>query len=273
MGQDRAGSGVDRALKELDRDRNRVITKISSFLAKLERDPISALNLRFTEREGFAADPFEFKGNVLSGDIHLLHSAVQDPAGEWAPPKHQEGAVTIEPLRLMLSPWGTTVALRVSHEEPGFRLKLNWFKKSDPAAGPVYLVDPVNHQYLYLTASSLKGEVLPGVPLTGILVFQRIRYPTDRLQIQFSDVSIGKGRDHRSSFCLECTDKDLPGMIDRLGALPTMSESLETMLDSEVDKIRSGFLKLNSGCSGAVVSLLAIVGAVVLFGGSLLLAL
>ena len=44
----------DRALvlAELDRDRARVVTQIASFLVKMQRDPISALNLHFIEGDG-----------------------------------------------------------------------------------------------------------------------------------------------------------------------------------------------------------------------------
>ena len=66
MGQGSASRGVDRALAELDRDRDRVAAQISSFLTKLDRDPISATNLRFSESAGFTADSFEFKGKTYS---------------------------------------------------------------------------------------------------------------------------------------------------------------------------------------------------------------
>ena len=39
-----------------------------------------------------------------------------------------------------MAEWGIAVAFRVAHQNPDFRLKLDWFKKSDPASGPVYLV-------------------------------------------------------------------------------------------------------------------------------------
>ena len=233
----------DRALvlAELDRDRARVVTQIASFLVKMQRDPISALNLRFIEGDGLASDPFEFKGKILVGGIQVLRSP-GDP-GEWAPPEYQEGSTTIRPLVGSMAEWGIAVAFRVAHQNPDFRLKLDWFKKSDPASGPVYLVDPVNHQYLYLTASSLKGEVLPGIPRTGILMFQRPDSPTNRLQVHFSGVSVSKDRRNKTNFSLEYTEGALPQAIENLNALPTMSETLETGLDRAVSEVRSEFLK------------------------------
>ena len=232
--------GLGRARAELDRDRARVAKQIASFRAKLERDPISALNLRFVEGDGFVADPFEFKGKILSGSVQVL----QRPrgAGEWTPPEYQEGGTTIKPLGGMLSKWGMGVAFRVAHHDPDFRLRLNWFKKSDPASGPVYLVDPVNHQYLYLNASSMKGEVLPGIPRIGILVFQRPYSPTNRLQVHFSGVSVSKDR-RKTSFSLEFTQAALSQTIEHLNALPTLSEELERMLAREVSKVWSEFLR------------------------------
>ena len=230
-----------RTLAELDRERKLVGTQIESFMVKLQCDPISALNLRFMDGDGFASDPFEFKSKILSGSTPSLQSS-REP-GEWDPPEYQEGSTTIKPLSGSMAEWGIAVAFRVAHQNPDFRLKLDWFKKSDPASGPVYLVDPVNHQYLYLTASSLKGEVLPGIPRTGILVFQRPDSPTNRLQVHFSGVSVSKDRRSKTNFFLEYTGADLPQSIEHLNALPPASERLATALDRAVSKIRSEFLK------------------------------
>ena len=232
---------IDYALAELDVDRMRVKDQIVSFHAKLQRDPISALNLRFIEGQGFLSDPFEFKGKILSGDVHVIECS--GVAGEWTPPEYQEDGTTIRPVGGVLSKSGVAVAFRVSHQHPDFRLKLDWFKKSDPASGPVCLVDPVNHQYLYLTASSMDGEVLPGIPRTGILVFHKPDSQTDRLQVHFSDVSVSRDPRSKTSFSFEFTDAELPQTIEQLNALPTTSEALDTMLDREVSEIRSEFLR------------------------------
>ena len=242
-----------RTLAELDRERKLVGTQIESFMVKMQCDPISALNLRFMDGEGFADDPFEFKSKFLSGHVSIRHigsqphPGLQRPesgrgTGEWAPPEYQEGSTTIKPLGGSMAEWGMAVAFRVAHQNSDFRLKLDWFKKSDPASSAVYLVDPVNHQYLYLTASSLKGEVLPGIPRTGILVFQRPDSPTDRLQVHFSGVSVSKDPRSKTSFSLEYTEADLPQTIEHLNACPTTSETLATALDREVSKIRSELL-------------------------------
>ena len=230
-----------RARAELDRDHARVQAQVAAFLAKQQRDPISALNLRFVEGEGFVADPFEFRSKIFTGSVQLVRSP-RGP-GEWDPPEYQEGGTTIKPLGGFMAEWGVVVAFRVAHQNPDFRLKLDWFKKSDPASGPVYLVDPVNHQYLYLTASSLKGEVLPGIPRIGILVFQKPDSPTDRLQVHFSGVSVSKDRRSKTSFSLEYTEATLPQTIEQLKALPTTSEEMATVLDREVSKIWSEFLR------------------------------
>ncbi len=114
--------------------------KIPSFLAELERDPISALNLRFIEKEGFAADPFDLGGEVLTGGIHVIKSPGEP--GEWGPPEYREGTTTIEPLGRLMSAWGVMVAIRVAHQDPDFRLKLDWFNKSDPASSSTSLIPP-----------------------------------------------------------------------------------------------------------------------------------
>ena len=266
MGRNSPTAGVNRALAALDREQDRVRARIAAFVENLEKDPISAVNLRFTETQGFEADPFEFTGKILSGRSVLLSSEYQEVAGTgtWNPESYHEGTVAVEPLSLSLSQWGTMLAVRVSHDQPTLRIRPDWLKKSDPSSGPVYLVDPVNHQYLHLKASSLRGEVLPGIPRTGILVFEVVRYPTDRLQLHFSGVRLGEDSTHRSSFHLELTDERLPRAIEHMGTLPTMRESLTAGFDQQVNRVRSGFLRQQSGCSGPAVAILAAVAAALL---------
>ena len=70
-----------RTLAELDRERKLVGTQIESFMVKLQCDPISALNLRFMDGDGFASDPFEFKGKILSGSTLTSRAPVSQVSG------------------------------------------------------------------------------------------------------------------------------------------------------------------------------------------------
>ena len=88
----------------------------------------------------------------------------------------------------------------------------------------------------------MKGEVLPGIPRIGILVFQRPYSPTNRLQVHFSGVSVSKDR-RKTSFSLEFTQAALSQTIEHLNAFPTLSEELERMLAREVSKVWSEFLR------------------------------
>ena len=237
--------GSDQLLANIDRDYACLVKQISSFAGKLERNPISSLNLRFIEGEGIVTGPFgfEFGHGFVGQDQHVLLST--DEVGEWAwtPPEYQEVGTTITPIGCFgFSTWGAVVALRVAHRNGGLRLKLDWFKKSDPAASPIYLVDPVNHQYLFLIESSMNGEVLPGIPRTGILVFQQPDSPTDRLQIHFSGVSVSSNH-RKTSFTLEYTDRNLPRTIEDVKSNPSVYQELKAMLDREVSKVRSEILK------------------------------
>ena len=122
-------------------------------------------------------------------------------------------------------------------------------------------------QYLYVTASSLKGEVLPGVARTGVIVFQRLTAPTDRLQIHFSGVRIGGASSGRSHFHFEYTDDDLPRAIEDLLALPPPHVSLQATLDDEERKIRRGVAPQQTGCAWAVVALVGtLVAGIALLG-------
>ena len=235
----------DQLLAKIDRDYARLVKQIASFAGKMERDPISSLNLRFIEGEGIVTGPFgfEFGRGFVGQDQEVLLST--DKVGEWAwtPPEYQEVGTTITPIGCFgFSTWGTIVALRVAHRNAGLRLKLDWFKNSDPAASPIYLVDPVNHQYLFLIASSMNGEVLRGTPLTGILVFQQPDYPTDRLQVHFSGVSVSSNH-RKTSFTLEYTDRNLPRTIENVKSNPSVYQELKAMLDREVSKVRGEIVK------------------------------
>lgn len=229
------------ATRGLEKDCMRISEKIASFHAKLERDPISAMNLRFVKGKGIVADPFEFNGRFLIGSFDLLESSGDD-SGTWTPREYEDSGVTIAPVCGVMTWWGIAIAFRVAHRNPDLRLKLNWFEKSDPGSGPVYVVDPTNHQYLYLTASSMTGEVLPGIPRTGILMFPVPDSPTDRLEVHFSGVSLGVGPRSKASFSFEFTDPDLSKGIEFVQNSPTTSRQLETSLESEVDKIRRTLL-------------------------------
>ena len=237
------GLGSTECLRKLAENMRALQRNARRFWHKLKQDPVSCLNLRFLEGKGIVADPIEFGGRIPAiielTDSHFGEAA----AGEWSPPEHQEGGTTIEPVvGCVMSPWGVMVAFRVAHRDVGSRLKLDWFKKSDPAASPIYLVDPVNHQYLYPIASSMKGDVLPGIPRTGIVVFQMPDSPTDRLQVHFSGVLVSRDR-NKTSFSLEYTDQNLPHIIEHFKSLPTMSQQLTTMLDREFRNLRSELLK------------------------------
>ena len=244
-------SNVRRAVKvgfaELDRDRARLARQIESFLAKMERNPISALNLRYVVRKGIVGDPFEIKGKWVSMKLHLELRDASKLQTKWVPRKYQEGDTTIQPIFTGFSPWGVVIAFKVAHKDPDFRLKLSWFRKSDPASGPVYLVDPVRQQYMHLTASSLRGEVVPGIPRTGLLVFQNPEYATDRLQVHFSSVRVSKASRNRTSFSLECTSASLPQVFKQIKAGPTLSQQLLAGLDREVSEARSDFLREAAG--------------------------
>ena len=232
-------------LAKIDREYAHFVKQIASFAGKRERDPISCLNLRFIEGEGIVRGPFGFEfGNGFVGqDQEVLLST--DEVGEWVwtPPEYQEVGTTITPVGCFsFSTWGAVVALRVAHQNAGLRLKLDWFKKSDPAASPIYLVDPVNHQYLFLIGSSMNGEVLPGITRTEILVFQQPESPTDRLQVNFSGVSVSSNH-RKTSFTLEYTDRNLPGTIEDVNSNPSVYQELKAMLDREISKVRSEIVK------------------------------
>ena len=239
---------VNNGIKEIERDQIRLNRQVNTLLAKAERDPISALNLRYVPRKGIIGDRIRIEGKWVFINVGPTFAYAPSGSGvKWVPAKRQRGGTTIQPLQLVTSPWGIIIAFRVSNRDPEFRPKLNWFKKSDPASGPVYLVDPVGHQYLYLTASSLRGEVVAGIPQTGLLVFANPESPTHRLQVHFSGVRVGNASRGLSSFSLECTGATLRENLEELKSGRTVSARLLDEVHRQVAQVRHEFVKETAG--------------------------
>ena len=250
---------VQQAFVRLDRERTKLEKSISAFLTKLDRDPIAALNMRFSYEEGFVTDPFKVQGDLLKGEIQILSREGSHAGAEaFTPLRHEQGACTIEPVGLQLAQYATFVAFRISHDDQHFRPKLTWFKKSDPQASAVFIVDPVNEQYLYPTASSLRGEVVPGVSKTGILAFEPFEKPTDQFQIHFSDVQVESGGARKSSFSFEYSDPGLPESIRQLLEAPSSAEWIAAHLDAGYEKLMKEVRVASSGCSSAGVVFLVV---------------
>lgn len=245
---------VAKALAELEKDRARVETRLVSFLTRAEKDPISTLGLRFSTAEGFSADPFRFQGEFLSGTVEPLQKLQTiDGEGSWKPESYSVDPVTVEPQGILLTPWGVVTAVTVAHDQQGLRLKLEGWKKPRSRTGPIYMVDPVNHEYLQLIASSLEGEVVAGVPRSGVLIFETPSVPTDRLQIHFSDVELN-GEPH--AFQFEFQSDGVGASLRKLKEAPAPAERIKEQLRSEVEEVRAAFLSEQSGCTAALVPLL-----------------
>lgn len=152
---------------------------------------------------------------------------------------------------------GYAGCLQGGARQPELRLRLNWFKKTDRSASPVFLVDEVNSDYCYPIASSMTGEVVPGHPRTGILAFELFRNPTTKLSVHFSDVPVAKGRGGKRTFEFTYEDPDLAAMVSETLESPTLSEQVVATLDAEAERLRQHVKKQHSGCVLAAVSLMA----------------
>ena len=235
---------INSGRKDIERERIRLTRQLDSTMAKIERDPISALNLRHVPRKGILCDPISIKGKWCF--LRLNPGLAYAPSGsgvKWTPAKYERAGTTIQPLQVVTSPWGLIIAFKVAHKDLDFRLPLNWFNRSDPASGSVYLVDPVGHQYLYLTASTLRGEVVARVPRTGLLVFQNPESATDRLQVHFSSVRISNAPHGLSSFSLECTGATLRNHLKNLKSSRTVAAEVLGEVDRHLAKARQDLVK------------------------------
>ncbi len=160
---------------------------------RLRRDVVESLDL-FLEGES-------------TGSFGSIQTSGLGTAAEFTPPVFEWRSVKIQPVDVLLAQGATLVVFRVSHQERRSRIRLDWFRESDPTRSPVVIVDEDNGEFLYPFATSLTGDVLPGRPRTGILAFRRFRRPTSRFTIHFLGVRIGRGRAGSATFAFRYGDR------------------------------------------------------------------
>ena len=175
--QQRFHRAKGRILDRIERDVQATVDRAAALDAKMRKNLITALKLRYQHGHGFVSEPFSIGKGMINGQLTLT----QTTGFKFTPGAYEIGAAKIELLDLMASRWATAIAVRITHSDPAYRIKVNWLKKQDRSNSLIVIIDEENSEFYYPLAEDLPGEVLTGYPVTGIIVFEPFRVPTDRI--------------------------------------------------------------------------------------------
>lgn len=248
---------ADTTLNRIDRDASTIRGRVQRLHERLLKDPIKPLDLRYEPGRGFRSTPFQYEGEVLSGSVTITADSASGKL-QLSPSRVASEHFSVEPVDLMFSVYGIMAAIRVSNFDQEYRIRLSWFKKSNPAESAIYLVDPVNSVYYYPRASNLTGEVIPEHPRLGIIAFEPLRHATDKLEIHISGAKLSSQRGKTPPFQFEVQGESLLKQTteaingtDLLDYVKREVETTQAKAHSQVNQIRNNALK--GGCAGMIL--------------------
>jgi hypothetical protein len=239
---------------------SRAIARARDFEQKLRANPIAALQLRFEPPAGLVAQPFEITAGPVHGRIALTNGSETFP---WIPVV-REALVTVMLVDFDVCAFGILAAFRVDNLDRAKPIRFTgWLKKSNPRDSPVYLRDPLNDEVYFPVASDLGGEILPGASRVGILTFEPVRKPTDRLDVHLAGVRLGAAGPVTAQATF--AEPRLGGWIQHALATPSLSQQVEYELNRQasaqasalVQHVQTGLVR-RTGCAGCMVALCAL---------------
>lgn len=240
---------ASRALGRLERSAEGALSKVRALESRLESNPIGSLDLRYDKETGFRSAPLDIDVGIVTGSFDLkTQRSAQNPIEALETLESPDGSLLIRPLDLLLTRWATFVPFEVSHDDPEFRPRVNWVKRSDRSNSPALLLDEENSEYYYPFAADSGGEILPGHPRIILIAFEPFRRPTRRVQIRVGDVKVGSARNQKGTFSFRLTDAEMAGQIQAQLEAPTLLQNVEEQLRSEEARAREAILKQRSGC-------------------------
>lgn len=165
----RTAQRVTREIDKAQRAQQRTEEAFRDIEARLKKQPLSVLNVRYDRDAELLSEKLEFKtsaGPALYGidGTPPSHMAVE-------PPEQSIDGITVRPLDLLFSHWATLVPLEIDNGNDDLRPSVNWVKKSERQSSSIFLLDPKNGEYYYPIETNLTGQVLPGYPRTGFFPF------------------------------------------------------------------------------------------------------
>ncbi|MEM6755881.1 MAG: hypothetical protein AAF586_01840 [Planctomycetota bacterium] len=263
--EEKAQRAYLREHSRIDRSEDAVIKKAVAFEARLERDPLKALNLRYDRRHGFTADSFRIETELFSGHIALI-THEDDAKVQFNPDIYRTVDSSVAILDVMLCRWGTFVAFEVSNENAEYSLRTSWVKKSDRQSSLILLLDTNTSTYYYPISTSLSGEVVAGHPKIGIICFEPMRTLTDRIAVHLSNVQLQKGRGGKHTVKFEHTSNQMRRLTDSAIKAEPLKTQVRELLAKESSRLRQAVRKPTSGCLLALCAILAGCGLVFAFG-------
>lgn len=254
---------LEKALRKLDRNVDRVKREIEDLSDKIESDVIETFNLRYREDEGLTSEPVELGTDIFSGEFEFPEVSAEDSVTEFEPSTYEKDGAVLEPLTLLITPLTTVLAVRVNHRDEDYRIPLDWVRPRKREDSNVYLVDPKNSEYYYPRSTTLKGEVVANRPRTGLLAFDPLRKPTDTLEVHFSGVELlADGDSDAFSFVHE--DPEMSEAIERQLEKPHFKERALEGVEQEKRRVQKE-LEQHSGC----LVVFFLLGAPAALGGAL----
>lgn len=246
--QQKQQRSLGRSMTKIDRNSEVVYKKAEAFEAQLRRDPIKVLNLRYIAGRGFQAEPFRFSTDLYSGEIKVVTEAADAEEIRFQPNDFKAKDAVVRTHKVFVSNWGTAVGISVAHDYPDWRLKLNWVKKSEPSRSSVFILDKENNQYYFPIATDLKGDVLPGHPFTGVIVFEKFRIPTSSIEMHFSNVKLSSSKGDNHSFSFKCDSPNLKSVTSGSINQPSIVAKVSEAISIEEEKLKEHVRKSHSGC-------------------------
>lgn len=240
---------ASRALGRLERSTEEALSKVKRFESRLQSNPIGALELKYDKEAGLQSKPLDIDVGLFSGSLDLkIQGAGQSPIERLEILESPEAGLSVRPLDFLLTRWATLVPFEVSHDDPEFRPRANWVKRSDRSNSPALLLDEENSEYYYPIAADSGGEILPGHARVVLVAFEPFRRPTHSVQIRISDVKVGAARNQKGTFAFRLADAEMPGQIQAQLEAPTLLQSVEEQLRLEEAMGREAIQKQGSGC-------------------------
>lgn len=261
----------DSQARNMDRDFAGVRRQAVALERRIASDPIEALGIQYSLSGGFRAQPLLLE----SGDVSVSISVgvdPEDPEGRCriTPDALQGPGFRLSVLDICTSRWATFVAFYVDNSDPNYRIRLNWFKKTDNRASAVFLLDPEASIYYYPIASQLRGEVVTGHPQVGVIAFEPFQRPTTRVAAHLSNLKLSAqaGRRETAEFVIE--NALLAPRIEANQRKPTLLAEVDALLRREqesalkqIASARERALQSAKGCSIALMGGAALMGAAV----------
>jgi hypothetical protein len=139
-----------RLLTKVERDAGAVVRKAKALEARMEKNIVKALGLRYSPGSGFESEPFDIGSGLMSGELRITDDGA---TFQFSPSGHEIGAAKIELLDMMILKQVTVLAVRVTNDDPAYHVSINWVHRTDRTRSPIKILDQDNSLYYFPVAT------------------------------------------------------------------------------------------------------------------------